>query len=253
MRELAQPLFARKHVNLIKILLLTCKLGDTFMDAISLPLFLMSTCPLTSERSWVFVQDFDYTKSTRYEIDKDTRSIYIRCAGVEVNYGYDYEGLNQRAVVTPTTDRCAISFLHALTACVCGAFVGPADVGKSAAVREISKLVGRFVIIVNCHQHLDLEYFEKCFTGLPACGCFGCFDELNRLTYSVLSAIAQQLNQVIRMNGCSTPKSPILCRKIDPIRKSPTVTVTLGWAQRARPSRCVHESSDCDHLRGSSG
>lgn len=223
------------------------------MDAISLPLFLMSTCPLTSERSWVFVQDFDYTKSTRYEIDKDTRSIYIRCAGVEVNYGYDYEGLSQRAVVTPATDRCAISFLHALTACVCGAFVGPADVGKSAAVREISKLVGRFVIIVNCHQHLDLEYFEKCFTGLPACGCFGCFDELNRLTYSVLSAIAQQLNQVIRMNGCSTPKSPILCRKIDPIRKSPTVTVTLGWAQRARPSRCVHESSDCDHLRGSSG
>ena len=115
------------------------------------------------------MQDFEFTKSACLEIEKDTKSILIRCAGVEVLYGYDYEGLSQRAVITPITDRCTISFVHALNETVCSAFVGPADVGKSSAVKEISKLVGRFVVVFNCHQHLDLAYLKQyasSFTGI---------------------------------------------------------------------------------------
>lgn len=149
------------------------------------------------EKNIVSEQDFDFTKSIRLEIDKDTQSILVQCAGADVLYGYDYEGLSQRAVITPVTDRCTIFFMHALIASVCGAFAGAADIGKSTSVTEIGKLLGRFVVIFNCHQHLDLAYLGKCFKGLPACGCFGCFDEFNRLTYPVLSACAQQLSQVL--------------------------------------------------------
>ena len=146
---------------------------------------------------YLCLQDFDFLKTARLEVDTDSKSLCVLCAGTEVGYGYDYEGLSSRAVITPVTDRCTISFLHALTACVCGAFVGPADVGKMSTVKEISKLVGRYVVVFNCNQYLDLAYLERCFKGLPACGCFGCFDEFNRLASPVLSACAQQLSQVL--------------------------------------------------------
>lgn len=150
-----------------------------------------------TERKVVGETDFEWTKTARLEIEKDTQGVLVACAGAEVLYGYDYEGLSQRAVITPLTDRCTISFLHALIACVGGAFVGPADVGKCSAVKEISKLVGRCVMTFNCHQHLSLAYLERCFSGLPACGCFGCFDEFDRLTYRIMSACVQQLSKLL--------------------------------------------------------
>ena len=87
-------------------------------------------------------QDFDYMKSNRFEIDKDTSSVCVQSCGAEVLYGYDYQGLSPRAVITPQSERCTISFVHALTACMCGALVGAADAGKSTSVTEIGKLLG---------------------------------------------------------------------------------------------------------------
>ena len=63
-------------------------------------------------------------------------------------------------------------------ACTCGAVVSTADAGKSSFVTEMGKLVGRFVMIFNCHQDLEMEFMESVFKGLPACGCFGC-SEMN--------------------------------------------------------------------------
>jgi len=136
-------------------------------------------------------------KTIRFEIDKDSNSVSIQSCGADILYSYDYEGLKQRAVITPQSQRCTISFLHALMACSCGALVGAADTGKSTAVREIGKLLGRFVMVFNCHQDLDLAYLECVFKGLPACGCFGCLDEFDRMTYPVLSACAQQLGHIL--------------------------------------------------------
>ena len=136
-------------------------------------------------------------KSNRFEIDKDTSSVCVQSCGAEVLYGYDYQGLSPRAVITPQSERCTISFVHALTACMCGALVGAADAGKSTSVTEIGKLLGRFVLVFNCHQDLTMDLMENVLKGLPACGCFGCLDEMQRLTYPLLSACAQQLSQVL--------------------------------------------------------
>ncbi len=76
-----------------------------------------------------------------------------------------------------------------------GNLQGPAGTGKTETVKDLGKNLGKPVFVYNCSEKMDIKNFKTLLEGLVMTGFWGCFDELNRITVSVLSAISIYLGQ----------------------------------------------------------
>ncbi|RYE99536.1 MAG: hypothetical protein EOO41_00930 [Methanobacteriota archaeon] len=111
----------------------------------------------------------------------------------EFVHGCEYVGLTERLVRTPLTDRCYFALTQALTLRRGGSPFGPAGTGKTETVKALGSTLGRLVLVFNCDEAFDFASMARLLCGLAESGCWGCFDEFNRLEERVLSAISQQI------------------------------------------------------------
>ena len=111
-------------------------------------------------------------------------------------YSWEYGGVPSRLVHTPLTDKCFLVLSHAVKNGLGGNPYGPAGTGKTETVKELGSLVGRHVLVFNCDEGLDVKSMSKIFMGLCRSGAWGCFDEFNRLSESVLSAISMDIQTI---------------------------------------------------------
>lgn len=145
-------------------------------------------------------QSFTWLSQLRFNFDVHDGQ-YGECKVQQTNctlpYSYEYQGNNGRLVVTPLTDRCILTLLTAMYLNRGGNPLGPAGTGKTETVKDLAKNVGQYCVVSNCSDGMDYKSVGRIFSGLCQSGCWGCFDEFNRIKIEVISVVAMQVLSIL--------------------------------------------------------
>ena len=144
--------------------------------------------------SWLYHLRFYWNPK---ESDRKLK-LNIKMSNASFNYGFEYQGIGERLVQTPLTDRCYLTLTQALHFRMGANPFGPAGTGKTETVKMLGAQLGRFVLVFNCDSSFDYAAMGRIFAGLCQVGAWGCLDEFNRLEERILSAVSQQILAIQR-------------------------------------------------------
>ena len=142
------------------------------------------------------VHSFRWQQQLRFTWDSMADDCIVQQANATFAYGFEYQGLTSRLVITPLTDRCWTTITNALQLRYGAAPQGPAGTGKTESTKDLAKALGQLCLVINCSEGMNYRTMAKLFSGLCQTGGWCCLDEFNRIDIEVLSVVAQQLLSV---------------------------------------------------------
>ena len=157
------------------------------------------------------MESFEWLSQIRYSFKAaDKVELCLNVASFNFHYGFEYQGVGERLVQTPLTERCYLALSQALHFRLGGNPFGPAGTGKTESVKALGAQMGRFTLVFNCDENFDLQAMGRLFVGLCQVGAWGCFDEFNRLSENILSAVSQQILVIQRGLLCGAQEITLL-------------------------------------------
>lgn len=182
------------------------------------------------DSSWNEVQKF-YFNDNNNVLDRVT----VVQGGIIAQYGFEYIGVPETLVHTPTLQTFFATIQHALANNLGGSPFGPAGTGKTESVKYLGKRLGRFVLVFNCDDTFDFRSMSRILFGIAQIGAWGCFDEFNRLTPEILSAVSSQIEEIQSSMLSQSNSISILDRTGDLHPNTGIfITMNLGYSGRSQ-------------------
>ena len=179
---------------------------------------------------WLYYMRF-YWQSSEKKVEERCK---IKMSDATFNYGYEYQGVVERLVQTPLSDRAYLTLTQALHYRLGGSPYGPAGTGKTETVKALGCQLGRYVLVFCCDENFDMHAMGRIFIGLCQVGAWGCFDEFNRLEERMLSAVSQQIQVIQEGLMTNGDKIDLLGRNFVPHTDMGIfVTMNPGYAGRS--------------------
>lgn len=164
-------------------------------------------------RRWI------WTRELKYRIHKDSDDLYVFALDSITPYSYDYQGLQAKLIHTPLTSRCYNTISEAIALQLGGVLQGPAGTGKTESTKALGGKLGRTVVCFNCDTSIERSDLSRLLIGIILSGSMGCFDEINRLDSSVLSAVATDIEAIQKVILLRSGKTSLCafgdCRNIN--------------------------------------
>lgn len=156
---------------------------------------------LANLSQWKLQQRFYYDANAA----DTTTNLTVCQAHTTFTYGYEYLGPADKLAYTPLVDSCFLAMTQALSQKLGGSPFGPAGTGKTESVKALGRNLGKTVLVFCCDENFDFQSMNRIFLGLCKVGCWGCFDEFNRLDERILSAVSSQIESIQRGLGTGSP------------------------------------------------
>ena len=137
--------------------------------------------------------DFEFQKLLKFAWKDESQDIAVTVAHIDLDYGFEYLGIQDRIVATPESDRCFVALVCALGTGHGTSVNGPSGSGKTEIIRELGKAAGRFVFIFHGTCLVESAIIDKLLKGIASCGAWGCLEQFTALDCHVLSVCAQQI------------------------------------------------------------
>ena len=153
-------------------------------------IYLLNSMLSSSQPRWV------WNKELKARVHKQTSDVYYLSLDNFIPYTFEYQGLPQKLIFTPLTDRCFSTLISALSVGKSSNPQGPAGTGKTESVKAFAQKIGRPCIVFNCDSAIDRQNLSRILIGIVLCGAVGCFDEVNRLSSAVLSAVSTDIENI---------------------------------------------------------
>ena len=146
-------------------------------------------------------------------------------------------GNGPRLVITPLTDRIYVTATQALHLKMGCAPAGPAGTGKTESTKDLANGLAKACYVFNCSSEMNYESMGNIYKGLASSGCWGCFDEFNRLLPEVLSVCSVQFKAVTDAIKAFATKKSFMFPGGGEIALDPTcgvfITMNPGYLGRA--------------------
>ena len=176
----------------------------------------------SSAFQWLYYMRFYWVPSEK----KVEERCKIKMSDATFNYGYEYQGVVERLVQTPLSDRAYLTLTQALHYRLGGSPYGPAGTGKTETVKALGCQLGRYVLVFCCDENFDMHAMGRIFIGLCQVGAWGCFDEFNRIPVAVLSVCSTQYKTVL--DAIRAKKSKFMFEDVEiSLRPSITAFITM--------------------------
>lgn len=179
--------------------------------AISLTVQFISILKQLNLHEVTSIHDWIWQKQIRYAVVKDRNEDQLQVQMLDFNFIYRFDLLPlqlqhsgqqsdmsyKRLISTKMTERCQLTAGHSLKRFRLGANpFGPAGSGKTETIKALGHHLGCQVIVHNCDESNDAKSLVRLIWGLAHTGIWGCFDEFNRLSMSVLSEVSESLELI---------------------------------------------------------
>ena len=122
--------------------------------------------------------DFFWVKQIK--LIQSEEELSLTMLDVTAPYKYEYLGLVQRLVITPTTQKCFLTLLTAFKASYFGNIQGVSGVGKSALVKDLACYLGVMFRVKNGSSIVNMSSINNFLKGVASSGCWALIEVLTR-------------------------------------------------------------------------